>query len=101
MADLRKWAGSFIRRRSTSMGMVFTKEEDKQNPLAVPVLIKDFKHTPPTQVLLAAHDPLHDDGKILVENLRTSGVTTEVVVYEEMIHGFMHMDSVLLRFRMQ
>ena len=37
------------------MGMVFTKEEDKQNPLAVPVLIKDFKHTPPTQVLLAAH----------------------------------------------
>ncbi|WP_407534135.1 alpha/beta hydrolase [Elizabethkingia miricola] len=69
------------------------KEEDKQNPLAVPVLIKDFKHTPPTQVLLAGHDPLHDDGKILVENLRASGVETEVVIYEEMIHGFMHMDS--------
>jgi acetyl esterase len=29
-----------------------------------------------------------------VENLRTSGVETEVVIYEEMIHGFMHMDSV-------
>lgn len=69
------------------------KEEDKQNPLAVPVLIEDFKHTPPTQVLLAGHDPLHDDGKILVENLKASGVETEVVIYEEMIHGFMHMDS--------
>jgi acetyl esterase len=33
-------AGSFIRGWSTGMGMVFTKEEDKQNPLAVPVLIK-------------------------------------------------------------
>ncbi len=44
----------------------------------------------------AGHDPLYDDGKILAESLRTSGVETEVVVYEEMIHGFMHMDSVLI-----
>ena len=41
-------AGSFIRRWSTGMGMVFIKKEDKQNSLAVPVLINDFKHTPPT-----------------------------------------------------
>ncbi|OPC05267.1 carboxylesterase [Elizabethkingia ursingii] len=72
------------------------KEEDKQNPLAVPALNKDFKNTPPTLILLAGHDPLYDDGKILAESLRTSGVETEVVVYEEMIHGFMHMDSVLI-----
>lgn len=72
------------------------KEEDKQNPLAVPVLIKNFGKTPPTLVLLAGNDPLHDEGKALADNLRGSGVETEVVVYEEIIHGFMHMDSVFI-----
>jgi acetyl esterase len=41
--------------------------EESGNPLAIPVLIKDFKETPPTLVILAEHDPLLDDGKQLLK----------------------------------
>jgi len=68
---------------------------DQQNPLAIPSLIKDFKNTPPTFVLLAEHDPLRDEGQQLAENMKASGIEVETVVYKEMVHGFMHMGAVL------
>lgn len=69
--------------------------KDRQNPLAVPLLIKDFKDTPPTLVLLSEHDPLRDEGRQLAENMKTSGVRVKTVVYKDMVHGFMHMGAVL------
>jgi acetyl esterase len=68
---------------------------DQKNPLAVPLLIKDFKNTPPTFVLLSEHDPLRDEGQQLAEKMKASGVQVKTVVYKEMVHGFMHMGSVL------
>ncbi len=68
---------------------------DQKNPLAIPSLIKDFKNTPPTFVLLAEHDPLRDEGQQLAENMKASGIEVETVVYKEMVHGFMHMGAVL------
>lgn len=72
-----------------------TTAEDRQDPLAIPLLIKNFKSTPPTFVLLAEHDPLRDEGRQLAENMEASGVRVKVSVYKEMIHGFMHMGAVL------
>lgn len=72
-----------------------TRPEDPQNPLAVPLLIKDFKNTPSTFVLLSEHDPLRDEGQQLAENMKASGVHVKIVVYKEMVHGFMHMGGVL------
>lgn len=69
-------------------------EENKQNPLAVPILIKEFKDTPSTLILLAEHDPLHDEGKQLGNNMKSDGITTKVITYKDMIHGFMHMGGV-------
>ncbi|MGJ1265033.1 alpha/beta hydrolase [Sphingobacterium spiritivorum] len=69
--------------------------EDQHNQLAVPLLIKDFKDTPPALVLLAEHDPLRDEGRQLAENMKTSGVHVKTVVYKDMVHGFMHMGAVL------
>ncbi|WP_326983536.1 alpha/beta hydrolase [Chryseobacterium sp. MYb264] len=66
-----------------------------QNPLAVPLLIKDFKNTPPTFVLLAEHDPLRDESQQLAEQMKASGIQVKTVVYKEMVHGFMHMGAVL------
>ncbi|WP_343532788.1 alpha/beta hydrolase [Pedobacter sp.] len=69
--------------------------KDLQNQLAIPSLIKDFKNTPPTFILLAEHDPLRDEGQQLAENMKASGVRVKVLDYKEMVHGFMHMGAVL------
>lgn len=69
--------------------------KDQQNPMAIPLLIKDFKNTPPTLILLAEHDPLRDEGKQLAENMKTSEIPVQIMHYKKMVHGFMHMGAVL------
>lgn len=73
--------------------------QDQRNPLAVPSLIKDFKETPPTLILLAEHDPLREEGRQLAENMKASGVHVKTVVYKDVVHGFMHMGAVLKQSR--
>ncbi|WP_313270082.1 alpha/beta hydrolase [Sphingobacterium sp.] len=70
-------------------------QEDKTNPLAVPVLIKDFKKTPETLVIIAQHDPLKDEGEKLAQNMKNSGVSVKKSLYKDMVHGFMHMGILL------
>ncbi|MDQ1856469.1 alpha/beta hydrolase [Chryseobacterium sp. WLY505] len=73
----------------------YLPEDEKDNPLAIPVLIKDFKETPPTLIILAEHDPLLDDGKQLSENMKNAGVELKTSLYKDMVHGFMHMGELL------
>ncbi|MCW1962117.1 alpha/beta hydrolase [Chryseobacterium viscerum] len=73
----------------------YLPEEEKDNPLAIPVLIKDFKETPPTLIILAEHDPLLDDGKQLSANMKNAGVELTTSLYKDMVHGFMHMGELL------
>lgn len=70
-------------------------KEQYTDPLAVPILIKDFKETPPTLVLLAEHDPLRDEGEQLSLHMKDFGVSVTISFYKDMVHGFMHMGSVL------
>ncbi|WP_291883650.1 alpha/beta hydrolase [Chryseobacterium sp.] len=67
--------------------------ENQANPVAIPILIKNFKHTPPTLVLLAEHDPLKDEGQQLANNMEAFGINVKIVFYKDMVHGFMHMGS--------
>ena len=73
----------------------YLPKEEKDNPLAIPILIKDFKETPPTLIILAEHDPLLDDGKQLSENMENGGVELKTSLYKDMVHGFMHMGELL------
>lgn len=75
--------------------LYLSDQKDKHNPLAVPILINDFKKTPETLILLAEHDPLHDEGRQLAINMEKARVKTKTISYKNMIHGFMHMGSVL------
>ncbi len=72
-----------------------SSQQDYQNPLAVPILIKNFKHKIPTLVLLAEHDPLRDEGIDLSKHMIRSGVPVKISFYNNMVHGFMHMGGVL------
>lgn len=69
--------------------------ENTPDPLAVPVLIKDFKNTPSTLVLIAEHDALRDEGQELAEHMKEAGIPVQISFYKDMVHGFMHMGEVL------
>lgn len=69
--------------------------ENNPNPLAVPILIKDFKNTPPTLVLIAEHDALRDEGEELAQHMKKVGIPVQTIFYKDMVHGFMHMGEVL------
>jgi len=68
---------------------------DHPNPLAVPVLIKDFKNTPSTLVLIAEHDALRDEGEELSQHMKDAGIPIRISFYKDMVHGFMHMGEIL------
>lgn len=73
----------------------YLPEAEANNPLAIPILIEDFKNTPPTLVILAEHDPLIDDGKKLAENMKNANISLSTSFYKDMVHGFMHMGEIL------
>lgn len=86
-------------------------------PLSTPMLDWFFKHTlakpeeaqdprlnlvaakldglPPTTIILAQIDPLHDDGAHLADKLRAAGVTTDLKEYPGVTHEFFGMGSVV------
>lgn len=71
--------------------------EGESNPdtLAVPILIRDFKNTPPTLVLIAEHDALRDEGEVLAQHIKEAGISVQTSFYRDMVHGFMHMGETL------
>lgn len=73
----------------------YLPKEELDNPLAIPVRIKDFKETPPTLMIFAEHDPLLDDGRQLAENMNNAGISLKTSFYKDMVHGFMHMGETL------
>lgn len=50
---------------------------------------------PPTTIILAAIDPLHDDGVNLAEKLRAAGVTVDLKEYPGVTHEFFGMGAVV------
>ncbi|MGE8553245.1 MAG: alpha/beta hydrolase [Chryseobacterium jejuense] len=73
----------------------YLPKEESNNPLAIPILIKDFKNTPSTLIIIAEHDPLADDARHLAENMQNAGVPLTTSFYKDMVHGFMHMGEIL------
>ena len=55
----------------------------------------DLKGLPPTTIILAEIDPLHDDGTHLADKLKAAGVTTDLKEYEGVTHEFFGMGAVV------
>ena len=73
----------------------FTSREEGNDWRASPILATSFAGLPPALVVTASHDPLVDEGKLYADRLSQAGVSTEYVCYEDTIHGFVSMASVL------
>lgn len=63
---------------------------DRQDPYASP-LRADLRGLPPAVLVVAGHDPLHDEGVAFGDALTAAGVKTVRCHYQGAIHGFMTM----------
>jgi acetyl esterase len=54
-----------------------------------PLRAQTLAGLPPALIVVAGHDPLHDDGVLYGEALRAAGVPAELVDYPAMPHGFL------------
>jgi acetyl esterase len=55
---------------------------------ASPLRAADLPGLPPAVVVVAGHDPLHDEGVAYARNLRRAGVAVTLLDYPSLVHGF-------------
>jgi acetyl esterase len=68
---------------------------DRADPRASPLLAESFSGLPPAYVMVAGHDPLHDEGVAYAEKLRAAGVKVSFDDYPDLIHDFIYLQAVL------
>lgn len=69
----------------------------RDDPRASPLRAADLSGLPPAYVIVAGHDPLHDDGVAYADRMAAAGVPVTVKRYDDMPHGFVPMVSVYER----
>lgn len=72
----------------------YADPEDYTDPRLSPLLAVDLDGLPPTYVMLAGCDPLHDEGLAYAERLSEAGVDVTVADYPGLVHDFVLMLSV-------
>jgi acetyl esterase/lipase len=70
-------------------------KEDAQDWRVSPLRAPSLAGLPPTLVITAGFDPLHDEGAAYATRLREAEVTVDYVSFGGMIHGFVGMGRVL------
>ncbi|HEX2913160.1 MAG TPA: alpha/beta hydrolase [Chloroflexia bacterium] len=55
-----------------------------------PLFAPDFSGLPPAIIIVAGHDPLHDDGVAYAKKLREAGINVTLQDYPAMPHGFLN-----------
>jgi acetyl esterase len=75
--------------------LYLTRDQDRQDPRAAPLLAQDLRGAAPAFVLTAEYDTLRDEGEEYARRLEASGVEVTLHRYEGAIHGFVGMTAVL------
>lgn len=60
----------------------------------VPISAPDLAHLPPTHVVVAGHDPLHDEGAAFAAALSARGVPASLAEHDDLCHGFLRFTAV-------
>lgn len=93
-------AGDTESRRANADGFILTAADmkkfgelyggDPKDWRVSPILAKSFTGLPPAIVIVGGHDPLHDDGTLYADALRSAGVDVQLIEYPAMPHGFLN-----------
>jgi acetyl esterase len=70
---------------------------EAQDPRASPALERELAGLPPALVQTAEFDPLRDEGEAYGAALKAAGISTEIIRYDGMVHGFMRMGALVDR----
>jgi acetyl esterase len=70
-------------------------EADGHHPTASPLRAPSLRDLPPALVVVAEHDPLHDEGVAYAARLRADGVETMLLDVPGVFHGFATLGSTL------
>jgi acetyl esterase len=68
---------------------------DVEDPLLSPLYAPDLSGLPPATVITAEYDPLRDEGEAYARRLFEAGVTTKLVRYDGVFHGFFSMNGMI------
>ncbi|WP_417596890.1 alpha/beta hydrolase [Oceanospirillum sp.] len=101
--DYRMQAGSI---QQFSEGYFLTEErirwyfdqylQGKADPLSVsPLAMPVPSHFPRTLLMSAGYDPLRDEAGLFFEKLANAGADVEGVCYEQMLHAFLNLESLV------
>src|SRR5690606_29432689 len=66
---------------------------DFSDPRLSPLEAESFEGLPPAVIVVGQCDPIHPQGEAVHERLREAGVSSTLLVYPGMIHGFYGMTS--------
>jgi acetyl esterase len=86
----------------TREGMIWSYDHycpdlKRANRYAAPLQAANLKGLPPTLILTADHDPLHDEGEAYARRLHKAAVPTTLSCYSGQIHGFFVMTALFTR----
>ena len=70
-------------------------KEDRLNPLASPLLAKNFSGLPSALIITAEYDPLSDEGEEYGHKLEEAGVPVTISRYNGVMHGFFGLPHIL------
>ncbi|MBM3489168.1 MAG: alpha/beta hydrolase [Alphaproteobacteria bacterium] len=68
---------------------------DRRDPRLAPLLARELTGLPPSLVIVAEFDPLHDEGVAYAEALKAAGNRVILSDYAGMVHGFFSLSGVL------
>lgn len=68
--------------------LFFSDITQAADPIANPLLQRDFTKLPPTLIFSAKCDPIRDDSKIYSEKLIEAGIDVQHVEFDGALHGF-------------
>ncbi|MDX1606228.1 MAG: alpha/beta hydrolase, partial [Candidatus Competibacterales bacterium] len=74
-------------------GHYLNDPQEMEDVRFAPLLAENVGGLAPALVIVAGHDPLHDEGVAYAEKLREAGTPVELIDYPGMVHGFYSMSG--------
>lgn len=67
--------------------------QEMLDPLASPIMAKDYRGLPPALVVSAGYDPSRDENELYAKRLKQDGVAVDYKCFETTIHSFLLFDG--------